>query len=105
MSKRPYGKNTQRMAESGYLIPSEVAANINGIGYVGLAYAGKDGLKGLAIDGVSAKPKEKRLYPLSRKLYYYTVGKPEGETAKFLTWACTSEEAKFIVSKVGFIPN
>ena len=102
MSNRPYGKNTQKMVEG---IANEVAVNPKGIGYVGLAYSQKDGLKPLKIDGVSPKPKEKGKYPLSRKLYYYTVGEPRGETTKFLTWACHSEEAKEVIDKVGFIPN
>lgn len=103
MSKRDYGSETKKMAGNEQ-IATEVAANVNGIGYVGLAYAGKEGLRSAKIDGVSAKPKKKAEYPLSRKLYYYTVDEPTGEAKKFLDWAITSDEAKAIITKVGFIP-
>lgn len=103
MAKRDYGSNTQKMAGNEQ-IATEVAGNVNGIGYVGLAYAGKDGLKAIKIDGVSPKPRNKAEYPLSRKLYYYTVGEPEGASKKFLDWAIKSDAAKTVVDKVGFIP-
>ena len=104
MNKRDYGANTQKMAGN-EAIASEVANNPSGIGYVGLAYAEKDGVKAIKVEGVSAKPRKKAEYPLSRKLYYYTVGQPEGEAGKFLTWAMSSKEAAEVVERVGFIPG
>jgi phosphate transport system substrate-binding protein len=103
MSKRDYGSETKKMAGNEQ-IATEVAANVNGIGYVGLAYSEKDGLRAAKVEGVTAKPKNKAEYPLSRKLFYYTIGEPSGETKKFLDWAITSDAAKAIVEKVGFIP-
>lgn len=103
MNKRDYGSNTQKMAGNEQ-IASEVSKNANGIGYVGLAYAEKDGIKAVKVDGISAKPRKKAEYALSRKLYYYTVGKPTGEVGKFLTWATSSEKAAEVVERVGFIP-
>ena len=103
MNKRDYGPQTQKMAGNEQ-IAAEVATNPNGIGYVGLAYAGKDGVKAVQVDKVSAKPRFASRYPLSRKLYYYTDGEPTGEIAKFLTWATTSKQASEIVDRVGFIP-
>ncbi len=102
MSKRDYGSGTQKMAGNEQ-IATEVAGNINGIGYVGLAYAGKEGLRAVKVDGVSAKPRNKDKYPLARKLFYYTVGEPTGESKKFLDWAINDDEAKKIISGVGFI--
>jgi len=102
MSKRDYGSKTQKLAGNEQ-IATEVAGNVNGIGYVGLAYAGKEGLRATKVDGVSAKPKNKAEYPLSRKLFYYTVGEPTGETKKFLNWAINDDAAKEIIEKVGFI--
>ncbi|WP_411826782.1 phosphate ABC transporter substrate-binding protein [Luteolibacter sp. AS25] len=104
MDKRDYGSSTQKMAGNEQ-IATEVATNPNGIGYVGLAYADKDGLRSAKIEGVSAKPKNSDSYPLSRKLYYYTVGQPEGEAKKFLEWATTSDAAAKVIEAVGFIPN
>ncbi len=103
MAKRDYGQKTQKLAGNEQ-IATEVAGNVNGIGYVGLAYAGKEGLRAVKVEGVSPKPKKKAEYPLSRKLYYYTVGEPSGEAKKFLDWAIQSDEAKKVVEAVGFIP-
>lgn len=104
MNKRDYGTSTQKMAGNEQ-IATEVANNPNGIGYVGLAYAEKDGLRSAKIEGESAKPRNADTYPLSRKLFYYTVGQPEGEAKKFLDWATTSDAAAKVIESVGFIPN
>jgi len=103
MDKRDYGNGTNKMAGNEQ-IADEVANNKNGIGYVGLAYADKDGLRSLKVEGEAAKPKNKDKYPLSRTLYYYTVGQPKGEAKKFLDWAATSDEAIKVIDTVGFIP-
>ncbi len=104
MDKRDYGTSTNKMAGNEQ-IAEEVANNPNGIGYVGLAYADKDGLRSVKVAGEAAKPSNVDNYPLSRKLFYYTVGQPSGEAAQFLNWATTSEEAAKIIDAVGFIPN
>ncbi len=102
MDKRDYGTNTNKMAGNEQ-IADEVANNPNGIGYVGLAYADKDGLRSVKIEGEAAKPRNKDTYPLSRTLFYYTVGQPKGEAKKFLDWATTSDAAAKVVDTVGFI--
>ncbi len=102
MGDRDYGAETQKMAGNEQ-IAQEVGKNTNGIGYVGLAYAEADGVKAVSVGGVPASPDHALEYPLARKLYYYTVGMPEGSAGKFLTWAKTSPEAAKIVEKVGFI--
>jgi len=104
MDKRDYGSNTQKMAGNEQ-IAAEVANNPNGIGYVGLAYAEKDGVRSAKVAGVSAKPKNSDSYALSRKLYYYVIGEPKGEAKKFLDWATTSDAAAKVIETVGFIPN
>lgn len=104
MEKRDYGSATNKMAGNEQ-IAEEVANNPNGIGYVGLAYAEKDGLRAIKVDGEAPKPRNVENYPLARKLFYYTVGQPTGEAKKFLDWATTSEDAAKVVETVGFIPN
>lgn len=103
MSRRDYSKNSQKMAGNEQ-IANEVAANENGIGYLGMAFLEKKGLRAVKVDGVAPALKNKGLYPLSRKLFYYTVGEPEGGAKAFLDWATKSDAAKAIVEKVGFIP-
>ncbi len=102
MNKVDYGKNTMKMAGNEQ-IAQEVAKDVNGIGYVGLAYTGKDGIAPAAVNGVLPEPKNASNYALSRNLYYYTVGQPTGETKKFIDWATTSKNAGKVIEKVGFI--
>lgn len=104
MSKRDYGSRTQKMAGNEQ-IATEVGKNPNGIGYVGLAYAKASGTKPIKVDGVECTPKQVKKYPLARKLYYYTVGKPAGEAKKFLSWAGKDKKAHKVIERVGFVPN
>lgn len=104
MSKKDYAPQSQKM-EGNQPICTEVGKNINGIGYVGLAYADGKDYKTVKVDGVAAKPSKVSNYPLARKLYYYTVGEPTGETAKFLTFATSSTSANTIVEEIGFVPT
>jgi len=104
MSGKDYGTNCQKL-EGNQPIVTEVAKNVNGIGYVGFAYAKGENYKTVKVENVSAKVSKIAKYPLARKLYYYTVGQPEGASAKFLTWATSSEVANGIVAEIGFIPT
>jgi phosphate transport system substrate-binding protein len=103
MSKKDYGQNTQKMAGNTQ-IADAVASDVNGIGYVGLAYLKADGIAPAFVDGVLPTPEKASEYALSRNLYYYTVGQPTGEAAKFIKWATSAPEAAKVVTKVGFIP-
>lgn len=104
MSKKDYGTKCQKL-EGNQPIVTEVAKNINGIGYVGFAYAKGENYKTVKVEGVSAKVSKIATYPLARKLFYYTVGEPTGESAKFLKWATSSDVANEIVAEIGFIPT
>jgi phosphate transport system substrate-binding protein len=105
MSKRDYAPTSQKMAGNEQ-IASEVGRNINGIGYIGLAYMGAEGIKIVAVEGV--KPSEATIqdksYAIARPTYYYTDGEPYGETAKFLEFAIGSSQAHRVMRQVGFVP-
>jgi len=104
MNERDYGADTQKMAGNEQ-IAEEVAKNANGIGYVGLAYTDKDGIKAVAVDGVELKPENAADYAVARSLHYYTVeGQLSEAGAKFLAWATSDEKAGEVVERVGFIP-
>lgn len=102
MDKKDYGKDSQKMAGNEQ-IAQEVAKDVNGIGYVGLAYANRDGVAPASVNGVLPKPENAKEYALSRNLYYYTVGQPTGEAGKFIKWATSSDDAAKIIQSVGFI--
>lgn len=104
MNKNDYGADTQKMAGNEQ-IAEEVAKNANGIGYVGLAYTDKDGIKAVSVEGVELKPENAADYAIARSLHYYTIeGKLSEAAAKFLAWATSDEKAAEVVSRVGFIP-
>lgn len=79
------------------------------LGYGGIAYA--NGIKALAVKGddesEAVKPSmdtvETGTYPLSRNLYFYTVGPPTGEAKAFIDWTLSPEGQK-ICEAVGYYP-
>jgi len=103
MDKEDYGSTCQKQAGNTQIV-EQVSKNANGIGYVGLAYAQSEGVAAITVDGVAAAPEFADTYPLSRNLYYYTIGAPSGEAKKFLDWATGNAIAGAVIKKVGFIP-
>lgn len=91
-------------------IISEVSDNPNAIGYDGLGYITPE-VKTVAVgkqDGgpyvlPSVETVNDDTYPVSRDLYMYTHGEPTGAIKDYLTWVF-SDEARKIVSDLGFVP-
>ena len=91
-------------------ITSEVRDNPNAIGYDGLGYVTPD-VKVVAVAGVGSSdyilPEVKTVldgsYPISRDLYMYTPGQPEGIIREYLDWIL-SIEGQSVVTELGFIP-
>jgi phosphate transport system substrate-binding protein len=104
MNKEDYGSQTQKMAGNEQ-IASEVAGNLNGIGYVGLAYAETPGVKVVLVNGAepSIKAVNDGSYPLARPLYYLVNGEPKGLAKEFIDFTL-SEAGQKIVQSVGFVP-
>ncbi|MDQ8187849.1 phosphate ABC transporter substrate-binding protein [Pelagicoccus sp. SDUM812002] len=100
LRKRDYAGSSQKMAGNEQ-IASEVAKNPNGIGYVGLAYLGTQGIKTLPVDGVTP---EKKNYPYARPVYFYYDGnaKMRPIVKEFVDF-CLSKEGQKIVEDVHFI--
>ena len=86
-----------------------VSRDKKAIGYGGIAYA--KGVKVVPVkkDGshpaVAASMKNviNGTYPISRKLYFYTAGKPEGLEKEFVSWVL-SPEGQQICQNVGYYP-
>jgi phosphate transport system substrate-binding protein len=79
------------------------------IGYGGIGYA-----KEVKVIKVSNKTGEKGVepnmdnvvsgaYPISRKLFFYTMGQPSGEVKAFIDWTL-SEEGQKVCEQVGYYP-
>ncbi len=104
MKKRDYAGNSQKMAGNEQ-IASEVGKNVNGIGYVGLAYDKAPGVKALPVDGIlpSVQTVQGKTYPYARPTFYYTNGEPSGLAKQFLDFTIGPAGQK-IVGQVGFVP-
>ena len=101
MSSRNYGSETQKMAGNEQ-IASEVAKNVNGIGYVGLAYINTPGIKVLPVNGAQPDSKD---YPLARPLYYLTnKSEPLSPLAQEFIDFSLSPAGQEIVKSVHFLP-
>ncbi len=92
-------------------ITSEVRRNPNAIGYDGLGYVDAAHEKILAIAPDAGEPAvlpsvasaSNGSYPLSRNLYMYTAGEPEGAVREYLDWIL-GPEGQQIVASLGFVP-
>ena len=93
-----------KLLPSTQAIVDEVVANEAGIGYIGLGYLTED-VKVVAIDGVKASVTTAAdgSYAISRYLYMYSDGEPEGVMAAYLDWILGSEGQQLVVDE-GFVP-
>ncbi len=90
-------------------ISTEVRQNPNAIGYDGLGYVTPD-QKVIAVGRDAAGPYvlpsietvNDGSYPISRPLFMYTAGEPQGEIARYLTWI--QGEGQKLVPELGFVP-
>lgn len=91
------------MQASNQAIASTVAQTPNAIGYVGLGYL-TPSVKAVDVNGVKAS-KETVLtgkYPVSRPLFMYTNGTPQGLTKNFIDFILSPEGQK-LVEEEGFV--
>jgi len=81
-----------------------ISHNKYAIGYIGIGYINKD-LKALKINGVTATSDTalNGMFPVSRPLFFFTNGWPEGKTASFINFI-VSPKGQEIVKAGGFVP-
>ena len=107
LNKADFAPRVQTLQGTAAVI-NAVARDPKSIGYGGIAYA-KDvaalGIKDGAKPAVSPDEKTVRdgTYPISRKLFFYSVPSSNAEVEKFTSWA-TSAEGQAVVSNVGYFP-
>ena len=93
----------QMQASSGAVVQA-ISKNRYAIGYVGIGYV-NDSVKALSVNGIkaSAQTALSKEYPISRPLYMYTDGQPQGVVAGFITFVLSPAGQK-LVAKEGFVP-
>ncbi len=98
------------MLSSSQAIADEVAGNSSAIGYYGMGYiCAKQKPVAIAKDEKSAYIEPaidnvvKNIYPISRPLFIYTNGEPQGLVKKFIDFALSAEGQK-IVLETDFVP-
>ncbi len=91
------------MQASNQAVASVIAKTPGAIGYVGLGYMGGE-VKAIPINGIEASKQTvlSGKYPLSRPLFMYTNGDPQGTTKAFLDFVM-SEDGQKIVDEEGFV--
>lgn len=91
------------MQASNQGIASIVARTPGAIGYIGLGYVSSS-VKAISVDGIMPTKESvlKNKYPITRPLFMYTNGKPEGSIKKFIDFVKSAEGQK-IVGEEGFV--
>lgn len=92
-------------------ITSEIRRNPNAIGYDGLGYVDPEHEKMIAVakdaDSPYVAPSVATgadgSYPISRGLYMYTAGEPDGVIKEYLDWI-RGPDGQAIVAELGFVP-
>lgn len=101
LQQRDYGENIQKMAGNEQ-IALEVANNTHAIGYVGLAYSSKPGIRALPVDGLLPTDEG---YPLARPLYFLInqSGNQLSLRNEFIEFVL-SPEGQALAKRIQFLP-
>lgn len=104
MKKQRVTPAAQMLASNG-AVAQAVASNPYALGYVGLGYLDKS-LKPLSVNGIvgSEQTTLAGTYPISRPLFMFTRGWPEGVTLDFINYVLNPEKGQKLVKKAGFVP-
>lgn len=98
-----YAKSMKNL-QSSQAIVEEVGKNVEAIGYVGIGYESAS-IKPLNVEGVAASIDTvlDGSYPLSRGLYMYSAGEPDGVKKAFVEWILSADGQR-VVEDQGFVP-
>ncbi|MEW5721780.1 MAG: PstS family phosphate ABC transporter substrate-binding protein [Thermodesulfobacteriota bacterium] len=102
LHKEKVRPDAQLQASNG-AVAQAVAGNKYALGYVGLGYV-NDQLKALTVGGVAAAMATAKdgSYPVSRELYMFTNGEPQGLVKEFLDFI-KSAEGQTLAEEAGFV--
>ncbi len=91
--------------DSNAAIVAAVANNPGAIGYISLSFLNA-GIKPLAVDGVMGSSRSLRdgSYPISRPLFLFTNGWPEGRIRQFVNFVLSSDQGQKMIAADQYIP-
>jgi phosphate transport system substrate-binding protein len=81
-----------------------VSKNKNAIGYIGLGYVNKE-VKALKVNNIAGSPETtlNGTYPISRALYMFTAGWPQGDALNFINFVVHPQKGQKFVAEAGFV--
>lgn len=99
-----YGKLDAEISSTGAMQTS-VKSNAGAIGYMSLGDLDSSQVKAVKFNGVAATTTNvaNGSYKMSRPFVLATKGTPNAQTAAFIKWCQTSDNAKKIITKMGFV--
>jgi len=108
LANKDFAAATQTLAGTSAVV-NAVKGDESGIGYGGIAYL--EGIRALKLKKDDASPAvapsletaQNGSYPISRYLYFYTVGEPQGTVKKLVDWVLAAEGQK-VIGEVGYYP-
>jgi phosphate transport system substrate-binding protein len=82
-----------------------VSKNKNAIGYIGLGYV-NESVKATMVNGIEGSEETtlNGTYPISRPLYMFTQGWPQGDTLDFINYVIHPYKGQRHVKETGFVP-
>ncbi len=82
-----------------------VAKNKNAIGYIGIGYIDSS-VKPVSVDGIvgSSETTLNGTFPISRPLFMFTRGWPEGKVVNFLNYMLHPDKGQAMVGDAGYVP-
>lgn len=91
--------------DSNAAIVAAVANNPGAIGYISLSFLNA-GIKPLAVDGIMGSRRSLRdgSYSLSRPLFLFTNGWPEGRTRQFVNFVLSPDKGQKMLADAQYIP-
>ena len=94
----------QVMASNGAIVQA-VSNNKHAIGYIGIGYQNSS-VKGLPVNGVKGTNETtlNGTFPISRPLFMFTKGWPEGDTLNFVNYMLNPEKGQKHVADSGYVP-
>ena len=104
MKKERVSPRALLQASNGAVVQT-VSRNERAIGYIGFGYL-NDSLKKVDVDGISASPETalSRTWPISRELYLFTNGEPQGVVKKLVDFILAPDKGQKNVLEAGYIP-